>query len=41
MSFGGSVTWETDPSYNPKSVTHIITDRDPKFLTIEKNKEYV
>jgi pescadillo protein len=41
LSFAGKVTWETDPDYNASKVTHVITDRDPKFVKIEKNKEYI
>lgn len=42
LAFGGKVLWDTDSiNVNDKSITHVITDRDPKHLQFVKNKEYI
>jgi len=40
LAFGGNVYWDDDGSdieMDHESITHIISDRDPKFLKISKN----
>jgi len=41
LAFGGEVTWDSDPDLINKKITHVITDRDPKFIKFEKKKEYI
>ena len=39
LAFGGEVLWETDTiDITNKKITHVITDRDPKFIKMEKTK---
>jgi len=42
LAFGGEILWETDTvNITNKRITHVLTDRDPKFIKFEKNKEYI
>ncbi len=39
LSFGGKVLWDTDTiDISNKTITHVITDRDPKFLNMLPNR---
>lgn len=39
LAFGGQVLWDTDVvSIEDKRITHVITDRDPKFVKILPNR---
>ena len=39
LSFGGQVLWDTDTvNVDDKRITHVLTDRDPKFLQFLANK---
>ncbi|EAR99283.1 pescadillo amine-terminal protein (macronuclear) [Tetrahymena thermophila SB210] len=44
LAFSGKVHWAGDDSevqWNDPSITHFVTDRDPKTLQIIKNREYI
>lgn len=42
MSFGGKVLFDTDnfesKEYADDSVTHVVTDRDPKFFEMRQDR---
>lgn len=42
LAFGGKVLWDTDNvDISNKTITHVLTDRDPKFLNMLPNREYI
>mmetsp|Transcript_46332 Transcript_46332/g.53694 ORF Transcript_46332/g.53694 Transcript_46332/m.53694 type:complete len:539 (+) Transcript_46332:19-1635(+) len=42
QAFGGEVLWDTDDvNIDDERITHVVTDRDPSQLKMNKNKEYV
>mmetsp|Transcript_33575 Transcript_33575/g.30509 ORF Transcript_33575/g.30509 Transcript_33575/m.30509 type:complete len:90 (+) Transcript_33575:253-522(+) len=43
LAFGGQVLWDSNEKSNHdnESITHVITDRDPKFIKMQKNREYI
>jgi pescadillo protein len=42
LAFGGIVIWDSDAiNIEDDRITHVITDRDPKFLKMKKNREYI
>lgn len=44
LSFSGKVHWAGDESevqWNDPSITHFVTDRDPKTIQMIKNREYI
>lgn len=41
-AFGGQVLWDTETvNIDDKRITHVITDRDPKFIQFLPNREYI
>jgi len=44
LSFGGKVYWTNENFKHDESfeeITHVITDRDPKYLKLLNNRDYV
>jgi pescadillo protein len=42
LAFGGQVLWDSDNcNIDDKRITHVITDRDPKFIKVKPNREYI
>lgn len=42
LAFGGVVIWDSDAiNIEDDRITHVITDRDPKFLKMKANREYI
>lgn len=43
LALGGQVIWDSAEGSNQdnESITHVLTDRDPKFIKYQKNREYI
>jgi pescadillo protein len=42
LAFGGQILWDTETvNIEDKRITHVITDRDPKFIQVLPNREYI